>query len=90
MLLAKSTTHLLFYSNSFCKVLAVVSQNGYYWVPRERVWEVMNDLIAEGVANDTMNILLMEMSDLYLIRTWTDKGVEYVRFQSPALGMYNE
>ena len=50
----------------------------------------MNDLIAEGVANDTMNILLMEMGDLYLVRTWTDEGVEYVRFQSPALGMYNE
>lgn len=70
----------------FCKTLGVVSQTGFYWATRQRVWEVLNDLIAEGVDDDSMSILLREMSELYLIRLWTDvDGVEYVKFQSPAL-----
>jgi len=69
----------------FCKVLAVVSQADYYWVPRARVWEVLNDLIAEGVDEETMDILLREMCELYLVKVWAEGGLEYVKFQSPAL-----
>jgi hypothetical protein len=69
----------------FCKVLGAVSRTDFYWVPRQRVWEVLNDLIAEGVTDETMVVLLQELSSLYLIRVWTNDGVDYVKFQSPGI-----
>lgn len=70
----------------FCKVLAVVSQTGFYWAPRTRVWEVLNDLIASGVESDVMTIVLNELSSMYLVKVWIHDGVEFVKFRSPALG----
>jgi hypothetical protein len=68
-----------------CKVLGAVSRTDFYWVPSRRVWEVLNDLIAEGVTDETMGILLKELTALYLIKVWSHDGVDYVKFQSPGI-----
>ena len=69
----------------FCKILAVVSQTEFYWAPRNRIWEVMNDLIAQGVDDDMMTALLDELKGMYVIRIWVVDGVEYIKFQSPGM-----
>lgn len=68
-----------------CKVLAVVSQTTFYWAPRARVWEVMNDIISEGVTDEVMATVLQQMSEMYCVRVWEENGVEYVKLQSPAM-----
>ena len=69
----------------FCKCLAVVSQCEYYWVPRSRIWEVLNDLIAEGVDDQTMKVIMDEMTTMYVVKRWTVNSIEYIKFQSPAM-----
>ena len=68
-----------------CKVLAVVGQTEYYWAPRNRIWEVLNDLIAQGVDNDAMSTILDEMKCMYLVQVWVHDGVEFIKLQSPAM-----
>jgi uncharacterized protein (UPF0147 family) len=80
------------------KTLAVATRQGFYKLPKEVLWEVINDLISGGVDNDVLKILLGEMMEICLVKVQLlytgnidDSGrdnndtEEVISIQSPAL-----
>jgi class 3 adenylate cyclase len=51
------------------KTLTVATRQGFYKLPRRILWEVMNDLVANGVEEDVLAILLGEMEEIFLVKT---------------------
>lgn len=71
---------------TFCKVLTVASRTGFFKLPRAVMWEVLNDLIADGVEAGVFNVVIDEMLDMCLIKIDFEGGAEVLSFQCPALG----
>jgi hypothetical protein len=67
------------------KVLAIASGRSFFELPRSVLWEVLNDLIAEGVEADSFDVVIDEMKEMWLLKIGQDCGEEVVIFQSPAL-----
>ena len=70
----------------FTKVLHIASENGFFKIPRVIMWEVLNDLIAEGVADDVIAVVIEWMKNDYLIKMEEERDREVISFQCPALG----
>jgi class 3 adenylate cyclase len=77
------------------KTLTVATRQGFYKLPRRILWEVMNDLIANGAEEEVLAILLGEMEEICLVKTelvyqvYVDENDgdtdEVISIQSPAL-----
>jgi hypothetical protein len=76
------------------KTLTVATRQGFYKLPRRILGEVMNDLIANGVEEDVLAILLGEMEEIALVKrelvyqVYVDENDgdtdEVISIQSPA------
>jgi hypothetical protein len=66
-----------------CKVLAVALQTEDFCLPQQILWEVLNDLIAQGVDSDIVDILLKEMEELYIIKLSFKEDERMVAFLTP-------
>jgi class 3 adenylate cyclase len=67
------------------KALAIATRKSFFKLPRKVLWEVLNDLIAEGVEVDAFDIVIKEMLEMFLLKIGQEDGEEVVIFQSPAL-----
>jgi class 3 adenylate cyclase len=67
------------------KVLAIATRKSFFELPRTVLWEVLNDLIGEGVESDVFDVVIREMKEMRLLKVGQDCGEEVVIFQSPAL-----
>jgi hypothetical protein len=67
------------------KVLTMALRTGFaYKLPRMVLWEVLNDLVADGVELDVLTIIVSEMVDMYIVKI-ENNGVENVlSFKCPA------
>jgi hypothetical protein len=67
------------------KVMTVASRGGYvFYLPSRVMYEVLNDLIADGVEWDTYSTILDEMKDLRMIKNDIKDGMDVLTFQCPA------
>jgi hypothetical protein len=71
---------------TFCKVLAVASRTRFYQLPKSVMWNVLNDLIAEGVENGVFNVVVDEMTDMCLLKVDIQNSEDVLSFLCPALG----
>ena len=71
---------------TFCKVLCVSARTKFFKLPRAMMWNVLNDLIAEGVENGVYNIVVDEMVEMNLLKVEFQNDEEVLSFQCPALG----
>jgi class 3 adenylate cyclase len=67
------------------KVLAIATGKSFFELPRTVLWEILNDLIAEGVEADAFDVVIDEMNEMWLLKIGQDCGEEVVIFQCPAL-----
>lgn len=67
------------------KILTVATRTGFYKLPHYVLWEVLNDLIADGVENGVLQIVLSELNEMCLLKTELDGEEDVVSFQNPAL-----
>jgi len=69
------------------KVLAIASRKSFFNLPRTVLWEVLNDLIAEGVETDIFDTVIKEMVEMWLVKVVCEdsREADVVVFQSPAL-----
>ena len=67
------------------KVMTVASRGGYVFrIPSRIVYEVLNDLIADGVEWDIYATILDEMKDLHMIKFDSRDDMDVISFQCPA------
>jgi hypothetical protein len=66
-----------------CKILAISTRVESFALMRATLWEVLNDLIAQGVDKEEMDIVLKEMEELYIIQQPTLDGQDCIKFLSP-------
>ena len=67
------------------KVVTVASRGGYvFHIPSRVVYEVLNDLIADGVEWDIYATILEEMKGLHMITIDMKGGKDVISFQCPA------
>ena len=69
----------------YCRILAVSIRPCLVSVPQSIMWEVMNDIVAKGVEQEQMEVLVEEMKAMYLIKYRTENAEEVISFQCPAL-----
>lgn len=68
------------------KVLTVATKSSFSLLLKQTVWEVLNDLIAEGVDKNVFGVVVREMEEMFLIEVGAnDRGEETVTLSSPAL-----
>lgn len=73
-------------SQQFLKVLTIAAKSSFYVLLRQTVWEVLNDLIAEGVDKTVFEIVVCEMNDMFLIELGADDmGEKTIALSNPAL-----
>lgn len=70
---------------TFSKVLAVSSQTGFYKLHRRVMWEVLNDLIADGVEAGIYKIVVDELIEMGLVKIDEVDDEDVLSFQCPAL-----
>ena len=67
------------------KVMTVASRGGYvFQMPSRVMYEVLNDLIADGVEWDVYATILNEMEQLRMIKIDSNHGLNVLTFQCPA------
>ena len=71
---------------TFCKVLTVASRTNFFELSRVIMWNVLNDLLAEGVEIDAYNIMIDEMIEMHLLKISLNDEDEVLSLQCPALG----
>jgi hypothetical protein len=71
---------------TFCKILCVSSRTIFFKLPKAMMWNVLNDLIAEGVENGVYNIVIDELVEMNLLKVDFQNDEEVLMFQCPALG----
>ena len=65
--------------------MTVASRGGYvFHIPSRVIYDVLNDLIADGVEWDIYSTILEEMKDLSMIKIYEKNGVDVLTFQCPA------
>ena len=70
---------------TFTKVLAIATKKCLCRLPRFIMWEVLNDLIAEGVEAGVLTIVLDEMEDMFLLKIDSENDEDVLSFRTPAL-----
>jgi hypothetical protein len=70
---------------TFSKVLAVASRTGFHNLYKHVMWEVLNDLIADGVENSMHSTVIHELTELGLIKVHHEGVDDAISFQCPAL-----
>jgi hypothetical protein len=60
-------------------------KRGFFKLPLTLLWEVLNDLIAEGDA-DVFDIVIKEMKEMWLLKLSQEDNQTVVIFQCPAIG----
>jgi hypothetical protein len=70
---------------TLAKVLAIATRKSFFELPLTVLWEVLNDLIAEGVEADLFDAVIKEMKEMWLLKIGQDYDEEVVIFQNPAL-----
>jgi hypothetical protein len=70
---------------TLAKVLAIATRKGLYKLPRFIMWEVLNDLIAEGVDAKVLTIVLEEMTEIFLLKIESEDDEDVLSFRTPAL-----
>jgi class 3 adenylate cyclase len=68
------------------KVVAIATSGGFFKLPLTLLWEVLNDLIAEGVDADVFDIVINEMKEMWLLKLSQEDCQNVVIFQCPAIG----
>lgn len=64
----------------------MATKGGYFPIPRLTMWEVLNDLIAEGVDRQVFDIVVREMSELHFITFGIGcTGEEAISLVNPAM-----
>jgi hypothetical protein len=71
---------------SLSKVVAIATSGAFFKLPLTLLWEVLNDLIAEGVDADVFDIVIKEMKAMWLLKISQEDGQDVVIFQCPAIG----
>jgi hypothetical protein len=71
---------------SLSKVVAIATSGAFFKLPLTLLWEVLNDLIAEGVDADVFDIVINEMKAMWLLKISREDGQDVVIFQCPAIG----
>ena len=69
-----------------CKVLTISSRTTFLKLPRAIMWNVLNDLLAEGVENDAFNVIVDELVEMHLLKIDLHNDEEVLSLQCPALG----
>lgn len=68
------------------KILTIATTTGFFYrLPQALLWEVLNDLIADGVEFGVLGVALEEMAEMSLLKIEHEGNDEVVTFQSPAL-----
>ena len=67
------------------KILAIATRKCICKLPRFVMWEVLNDLIAEGVEANVLTIVLDEMVDMFLVKVDFENDEDVLSFRTPAL-----
>jgi hypothetical protein len=74
-------------SQTTLKVLAVACRSTFVnHLSRQVLWEVLNDLVADGVIWDVLTTILEEIADVYMIKADTIDDQDVVSLQCPAFG----
>ena len=56
------------------KILTIATRRGFYKLPYKILWEVMNDMIAQGVEKEPMDFLCKEMIEIRAIKVESENG----------------
>ena len=67
------------------KILTIATRKLFFKLPKVILWETLNDLIAEGVGLDDLNVVLFEFEEMGLVKVETQGTREVVSFQCPAI-----
>jgi hypothetical protein len=67
------------------KVLSIATRTGFYTLPQAVLWEVLNDLLANGVEFGMLQIVLSELTQMCLVKIEYEGDEDVLSFQSPAL-----
>jgi hypothetical protein len=67
------------------KVLAIATRKSFFELPLTVLWEVLNDLLANGVETKTFEVAIREMTEMWLLKIGQAYDEEVVTFQNPAL-----
>ena len=72
---------------TFVKVLTMAIRGGGWSLPKATLWEVMNDLLVDGVDMHVLDSSIDEMRDMFLISVQVDSSnKESISLMNPALG----
>jgi hypothetical protein len=71
---------------TFCKVLAIASRTRFFNLSKVTMWNVLNDLIADGVEHGLYNVVIDEMIEMHLLKVELQDSDDVLSFQCPALG----
>lgn len=66
------------------KIVTIATRNGFYKLPLHVLWEVLNDLIADGVEKNVLQIVTKEIADMFLLEVEIMDGKEILSIRSPA------
>jgi hypothetical protein len=67
------------------KVLTVSSRNGFiYHLPQLILWEVLNDLIADGIEWDVFTTMVSELAHLDIVKIESNDEKDVLSYQCPA------
>lgn len=67
------------------KVLTIATRTDWYKLPQAVLWEVLNDLIAEGVEFGVLQSVLSELTEMCILNIVQEEDECVLSFQSPAL-----
>ena len=67
------------------KIIMIASRNGFaYKLLTKVLWEVLNDLVRDGVDLETLSMILSELEDMCIVKAETFGDEEVVSFECPA------
>ncbi|EEC45052.1 predicted protein [Phaeodactylum tricornutum CCAP 1055/1] len=69
---------------TLAKILTIATRRKFFKLPRTILWEVLNDLVSEGVDSEPMAAVLNELVDMFLLKIEQVKNEEVVSFLNPA------
>ena len=70
---------------TFCKVLAIATRNGFYRLPKVQCWEAINDIFADGVGLEELEEIIVETRDMHLVKVEFENDKELLSFLCPAM-----
>lgn len=68
-----------------CKVLAIATRQQFFCPSKDILWQVLNDLVANGIELHVLRTVLDEMESMFLVQIkTTNDGEELIAFLNPA------